>query len=68
MRWEFAAPEVQTIVSDGEMLYSYDPDLNQVVEAPLKQALKSSRRDFVPARDGKYQPRLQGRVSEFSGV
>src|SRR5229473_1049211 len=42
MRWEFAAPEVQTIVSDGEMLYSYDPELNQVVETPLKQALKSS--------------------------
>ena len=42
MRWEFAAPEVQTIVSDGEMIYSYDPDLNQVVETPLKQALKSS--------------------------
>ena len=42
MRWEFAAPEVQTIVSDGETLYSYDPDLNQVVETPLEQALKSS--------------------------
>ncbi len=42
MRWEFAAPEVQTIVSDGEMLYSYDPELNQVVETPLKQALRSS--------------------------
>ncbi len=35
-------PEKQTIVSDGETLYSYDPDLNQVVETPLKQALKSS--------------------------
>ena len=42
MRWEFGAPEVQTIVSDGEMLYSYDPELNQVVQTPLKQALKSS--------------------------
>jgi outer membrane lipoprotein carrier protein len=42
MRWEFAAPEVQTIVSDGETLYSYDPELNQVVETPLRQALKSS--------------------------
>jgi outer membrane lipoprotein carrier protein len=42
MRWEFAAPEVQTIVSDGEMLYSYDPELNQVIETPFKQALKSS--------------------------
>jgi len=42
MRWEFRDPEKQTIVSDGETLYSYDPDLNQVVETPLKQALKSS--------------------------
>jgi len=42
MRWEFESPEKQTIVSDGETLYSYDPDLNQVVETPLKQALKSS--------------------------
>jgi outer membrane lipoprotein carrier protein len=42
MRWEFETPEKQTIVSDGETLYSYDPDLNQVVETPLKQALKSS--------------------------
>jgi outer membrane lipoprotein carrier protein len=42
MRWEFETPEKQTIVSDGETLYSFDPDLNQVVETPLKQALKSS--------------------------
>jgi outer membrane lipoprotein carrier protein len=42
MRWEFGDPEKQTIVSDGETVYSYDPDLNQVVETPLKQALKSS--------------------------
>jgi outer membrane lipoprotein carrier protein len=42
MLWDFQDPEKQTIVSDGETLYSYDPDLNQVVETPLKQALKSS--------------------------
>jgi outer membrane lipoprotein carrier protein len=42
MRWEFAAPEVQMIVSDGDMLYSYDPDLYQVVQTPLKDAIKSS--------------------------
>jgi outer membrane lipoprotein carrier protein len=42
MRWEFSDPEKQTIVSDGATLYSYDPDLNQVIETPLKQALKSS--------------------------
>lgn len=42
MRWDFAQPEKETIVSDGETVYSYDPDLNQVVETPLKQALQSS--------------------------
>ena len=42
MRWDFDEPEKQTIVSDGETVYSYDPDLNQVVETPLKDALKSS--------------------------
>ncbi|MDO8434531.1 MAG: outer membrane lipoprotein carrier protein LolA [Candidatus Binatus sp.] len=42
MRWDFIEPEKQTIVSDGEMLFSYDPDLNQVVQTPLKSALKSS--------------------------
>jgi outer membrane lipoprotein carrier protein len=41
MRWDFASPDPQTIVSDGETLYSYDPELNQVVQTPLKQALKS---------------------------
>jgi outer membrane lipoprotein carrier protein len=42
MRWDFETPDKQTIVSDGETLYTYDPDLNQVIETPLKQALKSS--------------------------
>jgi len=42
MRWDFQTPEAQTIVSDGETLYNYDPDLNQVIETPLRQALKSS--------------------------
>ena len=42
MRWDFDEPEKQTIVSDGETVYSYDPDLNQVVETPLRQAIKSS--------------------------
>ncbi len=42
MRWEFATPDPETIVSDGERLYSYQPDLNQVIESPLKQALKTN--------------------------
>lgn len=41
MRWEFAEPQPETIVSDGSLIYDYDPGLNQVVETPLKSAFKS---------------------------
>jgi outer membrane lipoprotein carrier protein len=41
MRWEFDEPSKELIVSDGELLYNYDPELNQVIEAPLTQALRS---------------------------
>jgi len=41
MRWEFAGPDSETIVSDGTIVYSYQPDLNQVIETPVKQLLKS---------------------------
>ncbi|SRR5579875_212741 len=41
MRWEFAGPETETIVSDGVIVYSYEPDLNQVIETPVKQIIKS---------------------------
>jgi outer membrane lipoprotein carrier protein len=40
IRWEFAAPQPETIVSDGATLFDYDPGLNQVVEMPLKNAFK----------------------------
>ena len=42
MRWEFAAPSEGTVVSDGKTVYDYEKDLNQVVELPVNQALKSS--------------------------
>jgi len=42
MRWEFEGDDKETIVSDGRLLYSYQPDLNQVIETPLEQAFKSS--------------------------
>jgi outer membrane lipoprotein carrier protein len=42
MRWNFEKPDTETIVSDGTTLYNYDPDLEQVVETPLKRALTSS--------------------------
>ncbi len=42
MRWEFAGDDQELIVSDGKQLYSYQPDLNQVIETPLEQAFRSS--------------------------
>jgi outer membrane lipoprotein carrier protein len=41
MRWEFETPTKELVVSDGSTVYSYDPDLNQVVETPLRQALRA---------------------------
>lgn len=42
MRWDFGGPEAETIVSDGQELYTYAPDLNQVMKAPLERVFKSS--------------------------
>jgi outer membrane lipoprotein carrier protein len=42
MRWEFADPEPETIVCDGTTVYTYQPDLNQVIESPVSQVLRSS--------------------------
>jgi len=42
MRWEFTGEDQEIIVSDGKLLYNYQPDLNQVIETPLEQAFKSS--------------------------
>lgn len=61
MRWEYAAPDEQTIVGDGETLWIYQPDLKQVIRTPLRSAFQSStpvtflaglgdvRRDFEPS-------------------
>jgi len=61
IRWEFAAPQPETIVADGTTLFDYDPGLNQVLEMPLKNAFKGRtavafilgvgnlRRDFAVA-------------------
>jgi outer membrane lipoprotein carrier protein len=42
MRWDYDPPDAQTIVGDGETLWIYQPDLNQVIKAPLRQAFQSS--------------------------
>ena len=41
VRFEFGDPQPETIVSDGSLLYDYDPGLNQVMETPLKNAIKT---------------------------
>lgn len=41
IRFDYAAPQPETIVSDGHTLYDYDPGLNQVIETPLKNAIKA---------------------------
>jgi outer membrane lipoprotein carrier protein len=46
MRWEFGGQDSgqgqELIVSDGKQLYSYQPDLNQVIETPVELAFRSS--------------------------
>jgi outer membrane lipoprotein carrier protein len=41
-RWDYAAPDQQTIVSDGKKLWVYDHELAQVTVKPLDGALASS--------------------------
>jgi outer membrane lipoprotein carrier protein len=38
-RWDYAEPYVQTIVADGQKLWLYDPDLQQVTVRSLEQGL-----------------------------
>jgi outer membrane lipoprotein carrier protein len=47
MRWEFGAPSQGVVVSDGILVYDYEQDLNQVVELPMKKALKTSATAFL---------------------
>lgn len=41
-RWEYRSPYPQTLLSDGERLWLYDPDLAQVTVRPLAEALASA--------------------------
>jgi outer membrane lipoprotein carrier protein len=42
MRWEFVAPEKQTIVADGKTLWVYQPESHQVLKAPFRAAFQSA--------------------------
>jgi outer membrane lipoprotein carrier protein len=41
MRWDYAAPDKQLIVGDGETLWIYQPDDKQVIKAPLTEAFQA---------------------------
>jgi outer membrane lipoprotein carrier protein len=41
-RWDYNKPYVQVIVGDGENVWLYDPELNQVTVRPFSKALGSS--------------------------
>ena len=41
VRFDFGDPQPETVVSDGILLYDYDPGLNQVMETPIKNAIKT---------------------------
>ena len=41
IRFDFTSPQPETLVSDGTTFYDYDPGLNQVMETPLNNVLKT---------------------------
>lgn len=41
-RWEYAAPEKHQIVADGNNVWVYDVELDQVTVKPMKQALSAA--------------------------
>jgi outer membrane lipoprotein carrier protein len=64
MRWDYDPPDQQTIVGDGQTLWLYQPDMKQVIKAPLGEAFQAStpltflsglgrlERDFTASLDG----------------
>lgn len=79
MRWEYEAPEPQTIVADGKTLWIHQPEDSQVLRAPLREAFQSEtpvsflfgvarlERDFHPAlEDGAPGGALRLRLEPIS--
>jgi outer membrane lipoprotein carrier protein len=51
IRWSYLKPYEQTIVGDGEKLWIYDKDLNQVTVKPMGQALGGSPAALLAGSD-----------------
>ena len=47
LRWELDEPYPQLVVTNGESLWVYDPDLEQVTVQPLAEALTGSPAVFL---------------------
>jgi outer membrane lipoprotein carrier protein len=50
-RWSVAKPYQQLLVGDGERVWIYDPDLNQVVKRRADQALGTTPAALLAGRD-----------------
>jgi outer membrane lipoprotein carrier protein len=60
MLWLYEEPKAQFVLADGRFLYFYQPEQNQVIKSPLKNAFRSDiplsfllglgnlRKDFIP--------------------
>ena len=47
LRWEVDDPYAQLLLADGESLWIFDPDLEQVTVQPLAQAIEGSPATFL---------------------
>jgi outer membrane lipoprotein carrier protein len=64
-RWSYEKPYKQLLVSDGEKLWSYDPDLNQVAVKKLGSAFGSSPAALLAGQDlGKYFVLKEGTAAD----
>jgi len=58
-RWVVDDPYPQVIVSDGKLLKVYDPDLEQVTERELAQALEGTPLGILSRPDGRLRDEFQ---------
>jgi outer membrane lipoprotein carrier protein len=64
-RWSYEKPYKQLLVSDGNKLWSYDPDLNQVAVKKLGTAFGSSPAALLAGQDlGKYFELREGTAAD----
>ncbi len=53
-RWQYETPHQQLIVANGSEVFSFDPDLNQVVVRPLAETVKGAPLALLTQNDGDF--------------